>query len=473
MLLLSQTIAQKQTVARCCDQALATGVLLGMSIAQARALFDQNQVRVEPFDPAREKSVLLALGAWAHRFSPIVALDEPDGLLIDIGGCEGVFGGEERLIDVLLQGLQKLGFTARIGIAPTFLVAKAFARVSRRVVARVSDGELRDALAPLSPLALGVELKVVDQLRRVEIRTIGQLASLPRSTIPSRFGMDVLQRLDRALGAAPETVTPLRSSEPTRVERVFQGPTTRLDAIELAAQGLVQELSTMLRARESGARKVVLTLDRSDLAPTQVELTLSRASRDARHWWRLLRPRLDRVHLGYGVERLEMAAHGVAIIRHVQRSHWLDSEQAQSDVLDEAGGALIDTLKNRLGEQHVVCPVPRESHVPERAWAAALSPPQKHSAAWDDIDRPGVLFDPPVPAMVVALMPDGPPASVAWEGRARRIVASVGPERIGAEWWLSERGTRDYFRVQDESGVWCWVYHSSASGKWFVHGVWA
>ena len=89
-----------------------------------------------------------------------------------------------------------------------------------------------------------------------------------------------------------------------------------------------------------------------------------------------------------------------------------------------------------------------------------------------DIDRPGVLFDPPVPAMVVALMPDGPPASVAWEGRARRIVTSVGPERIGAEWWLSERGTRDYFRVQDDSGVWCWVYHSSASGKWFVHGVW-
>ncbi len=34
VLLLSQTIAQKQTVARCCDQALATGVLLGMSIAQ-------------------------------------------------------------------------------------------------------------------------------------------------------------------------------------------------------------------------------------------------------------------------------------------------------------------------------------------------------------------------------------------------------------------------------------------------------
>jgi protein ImuB len=82
-------------------------------------------------------------------------------------------------------------------------------------------------------------------------------------------------------------------------------------------------------------------------------------------------------------------------------------------------------------------------------------------------------------------MPDHPPSVVRWRGTERHIVAGFGPERIAAEWW---RGTlaparavdgsqgndaRDYYRVQDSTGLWTWVFRQTATSRWYIHGYWA
>ena len=41
-------------------------------------------------------------------------------------------------------------------------------------------------------------------------------------------------------------------------------------------------------------------------------------------------------------------------------------------------------------------------------------------------------------------------------------------------WWTDEESAaRDYFRVQDAGGRWLWLFRSSNSGDWFVHGEWS
>jgi hypothetical protein len=36
----------------------------------------------------------------------------------------------------------------------------------------------------------------------------------------------------------------------------------------------------------------------------------------------------------------------------------------------------------------------------------------------------------------------------------------------------SDLAARDYYRVQDEAGLWLWVFRRLDTGRWFVHGLW-
>ena len=97
----------RQVVRRRCERAAAAGVRSGMSVAHARALLAKGAVRVELYAPHREAAALCAMAGWARRFSPIVATDPPDGLLLDITGCQRLFGGERRLVDTVAEADRK------------------------------------------------------------------------------------------------------------------------------------------------------------------------------------------------------------------------------------------------------------------------------------------------------------------------------------------------------------------------------
>jgi hypothetical protein len=86
----------------------------------------------------------------------------------------------------------------------------------------------------------------------------------------------------------------VRPVAPPVVERVFAGPATQLEAVVLAVRGLLEDV---LEHRECGARRLELHLDRPDAGPLSVTITLSRPSRDARHLWSLLGPKIESVNL--------------------------------------------------------------------------------------------------------------------------------------------------------------------------------
>ncbi|MCB0340520.1 MAG: hypothetical protein KDD53_12990, partial [Bdellovibrionales bacterium] len=92
-------------------------------------------------------------------------------------------------------------------------------------------------------------------------------------------------------------------------------------------------------------------------------------------------------------------------------------------------------------------------------------------------DRPTFLLSYPEPIEAISLLPDRPPSKIFWRKKSYTITQAQGPERISAEWWkmkeLIDEGFRDYFKVCDESGRWVWIFRSSKSMRWYLHGVWA
>lgn len=472
---------QKRIVMRCCDRAAGAGVRPGLSVSEAQALL-REEAHIEEWDPEREKSALRAVAMWAHRFSPLVSAEDPNSLLIDSTGTAHLFGGEHQMAEAVLRAAQRIGLQARIGAAATFGCARAVVRGGASRVVVVPDGEERSALRDIPLEALGLDETCRKTLEELGVERIGQLMELPRAALPSRFGDQPLRRLGEALGESMETIEPMRPVAPPGVERLFDGPTTRWEAIEAATLELLERLCLLLHERESGLRLAEVTLSRIDAPPVQIPISLSAPSRNTKHLWSLLRPRLERANMGDGVERIALCAKRCARLRHEQSSAWREEDRGAGRDVDRAFGELVDTLVNRLGPDRTLLIASVSSHAPERTFAlhpatagaraTRLADGPEHSCGADG-DRPFVLLDHPECASVMGLTPDGPALSLRWREEDRRIVASVGPERIGAEWWRGRSVTRDYFKVQDDTGRWLWLCRVLETGAWFVHGVWA
>ena len=94
------------------DRARALGLHPGMPLAKAQALVPG--LDVHPFTPDKDADDLHALALWAlRRYSPIVACDAPDGLILDITGCAHLLDGEDHLLRDLLDHLRDDGVRAR------------------------------------------------------------------------------------------------------------------------------------------------------------------------------------------------------------------------------------------------------------------------------------------------------------------------------------------------------------------------
>lgn len=479
-MLLVRSERNRQVVAQMCHHCQRCGVRLGMSVAHARALLSGDVV-VQPHEPAKDEAALHALARWGLRFTPIVQADPPDGLLLDIAGCEHLYGGTRAMLHHVIEQVSRLGLQVRSAIGPTLGCAWALARFGQSSAMVESLDEVPDALAPLPVQSLRIEREIEEALRAVAIETVEQLMQLPRASLVERFGSSLLLRLDQALGEAFEPVQPVRPQEPMRVERVFDGPVKQLEAILHTGRELIEELCQHLAGHEAGVRQLRLDLQRIDAADQHETLTLSRPSRDARHLWLLLRPRLERVHMGFGIERMVLHATAVGQLAHQQDTCGDWRHDVNKRTMAREIGELTDRLCGRFGSNRVLMLEARATHVPERAFAhRAIDQPQHQQASRHAIihaDRPTLLDDRPQPVQVIMLSPDGPVMAMHWANQSVRIITTIGPERITPRWWLTgmddrRPAPRDYFKVQDAHGRWWWLYRHAGTSRWFVHGRW-
>jgi protein ImuB len=64
-----------------------------------------------------------------------------------------------------------------------------------------------------------------------------------------------------------------------------------------------------------------------------------------------------------------------------------------------------------------------------------------------------------------------------WRRALHEVVCAEGPERIEGAWWSEEGGpARDYFRVEDKTGLRFWLfraglYRDMSPPRWFLHGM--
>ncbi len=114
------------------------GLMRGMRLADARAQVPD--LFSELHAPDEDMSSLLGLCRWMERYSPWVAPDAPDGILLDVTGVPHLFGGEARMLADIRSRLAQYGFTARCGQGATIGAAWALARYAGTSSPRANGG---------------------------------------------------------------------------------------------------------------------------------------------------------------------------------------------------------------------------------------------------------------------------------------------------------------------------------------------
>ncbi|MGN7295317.1 Y-family DNA polymerase [Rhizobium sp. SAFR-030] len=466
-------------------EAEAIGLKCGQGLAEARAMCP-NVIVVEE-DQAADRRFLEALADWCDRFTPLVALEGRDGLFLDITGCAHLFGGEAELLEEIRARLTQMGLEVRGVISGSPGLSSAVARFDG---SRIIDDEARESvLAPLPVAALRIEESVVQSLRKVGLKQVGDLLEAPRAPLARRFGPHLLLRLDQATGADEEAISPRRAVAALSAERKLAEPIQAEEDILGLAEQVAEALKPSLEARGAGGRVFELVLFRVDGKVFRIGAGASRPLRDAGRIARLFAERLKALHddleAGFGFEILRL---------NVLRDEPFETLQGDFTGDDRKHLSLsdfVDQVSARLGPDCLQTYQLRESHIPERAVLAmpALDHvterrrmPEAAPLAMPAVqERPLRLFSHPEPLETFAVeVPEGPPIRFRWRRLTHKVLRAEGPERLAAEWWLDGETapTRDYFRLESESGQRFWVYRQGlydqlASPRWFMHGIFA
>ena len=467
-------IGRRRAVAAMNPAALEAGLNLGQAIAHATAM--TRGLVLHDLDAEGDAAALQRLALWAQKlYSPVVAPDGADGLVIDASGCAHLFGGEEKMLIDLRGRLTKAGYAAQLAIADSWGGAHALARYSRRQIFVVPPGRTGQALKDLPVAALRLPQDLVQTLSRLGFDTIGELEATKKGPLAHRLGLEPVRRLDQAYGRTAEPIEPVLAPETKRVSRVFAEPIGAPETMARYLGLLTGELCAILEEAGLGARRLDAYFMRVDNRIETARIGLAQPSRDGPRLAKLLCEKLETVDPGFGIEKMLLAAPGAEALA------WRQGEAlgASRPAADIAG--LVDTLTVRLGPEAVYRMVEAPSDLPERSVrkVPALAPADASAATpWP---RPERLFRTPQPIETLAALPDHPPVAFTWQGVRRRVARADGPERVFGEWWRSDAEltrSRDYFQVEDESGERFWIFRDgdgedAASGtqRWFLHGV--
>lgn len=494
------------------DQAAAsTGLRVGQNVADAKAL--EPLLTLQEINRPLLEAGFADFADWHSNASPLVAVHKdmaPYGdLVLDITGVAHLFGGEAAMLRHLLGRLRALGYAVSGAIAPTIGAAWAVSHFARSQIVEASN--LADRLDILPVAALRLEERQIAVLTQMGLKTIGQVRQRPRKPLQARFGQSFLIRMDQAYGAIAERMTPRLPPAEQHVERRFAEPISLMDDVLACAQDLATALSGLLEAKGSGAQAFHLFLYRVDHKVMVLSVNSARLTRDPAHIAKLFVHRADRLvgeyDAGFGIDLVRLAASSLDRLDAGQLGAFADEDGTAE--LDQ----LNDRMASRLGPMAVLRSQLVPSHLPERAVRLVPSQamPDAVMTPQPRLSRPMRLLPAPERVLINAEVPHGLPASMIWRGDRYRLVRAAGPERLGAEWWRSgarlrlveppepkkpepgekpvppphipdlplhdpDQLTRDYYRVEDDTGRRFWVFRHGLYGGpnmpvWYLHGL--
>jgi len=250
---LAPELGRAQYIGETSPAAEVHGVRAGMRLGEAMARCPK--LALVPPDPAGVAEAWEGVLAALESIGAAVEPGAPGAVCFDASGLLRLHGGIEGVLRAVRRALHR---PARLAAAPSRFAALA-AAARTRARKQITVHFAAPFLAPLPIDLLGLDERVaalVEPLERLGVRTLGELATLPRAKVSDRFGIPGITawELARGDGDAPPTRRPMqRLRERLDLPESSSGP-----ALERALALLVDRLLARRERRGRTIRAAVL-----------------------------------------------------------------------------------------------------------------------------------------------------------------------------------------------------------------------
>jgi protein ImuB len=233
-------------------------------LRRREAQFRCPELVVVAADPARDavwfEPVVQALDAVV----PGIEVLRPGLFVFSAAGALRFHGGVEQVVTRVVDAVAAAGTECQVGLADELPTAVLGARGS----ALLEPGGDADYLAGLPVDALVVEstlgdpevlAELVDLLRRLGVRTLGDFAALPPRDVATRFGEAgaVAHRIARAVPWRPPSVSAVPTG--SSVEHRCEPPLERVDEAAFLGRRLAGELHSVLASAGVACLRLSIT----------------------------------------------------------------------------------------------------------------------------------------------------------------------------------------------------------------------
>ena len=340
-----------------------------MPLVEAQSL--ARELGIAPYEPEADRAALVKCAEACERFSPRVALEdgaEPESVLLDISNLEHLWGSEAELVEQVKKFFSSREYVTKVAVAETVGAAWAAAHFGFGISdCGLKDpnpqSEIRNPKFNLPVQSLRISEETATVLRELGVETVGQLMALPRDELASRFGEELLLRLDQLTGRGREVIEPRRALPALEASYEFEEPTGDRIAIMHVLEKLVEELSRKLASRDQGAVMLLCLLRSTEGSPLSLRVGLLQPSANPRQLLELIELHLEATRLVSEVNQVELRA---AIVGRLgERQGELFADRWPTDPHQLA--ILVNRLSSRLGYDRVLRAEPCASPVPERA----------------------------------------------------------------------------------------------------------
>jgi DNA polymerase IV (DinB-like DNA polymerase) len=264
-------------VSSCSYEARRFGTRSAIPLSRALALCPGLVLR--PVDIPYYKQVSEKVMEVVAGFADVLEQASIDEAFLDCTVKMGDANPEEYASRIKGAIREKCGLTASVGIAPNKSAAKvACDFIKPDGVTVVYPDKLQDFLAPLEVGRIsGIGPKTQEELERIGVETIGQLAASDVQKLSSRFGRNGVWMWQVATGAESEPVAPREDYVSISTEHRLELYAKTQDEVVAHLNDLVDELCDRVKRRGYTFRTVGVKLVRSDFAIESREMSFASA----------------------------------------------------------------------------------------------------------------------------------------------------------------------------------------------------
>ncbi|HUN62055.1 MAG TPA: DNA polymerase Y family protein [Candidatus Sulfotelmatobacter sp.] len=504
------------------------GVELGMTKLQAESC---GPLEWRWRSLAQEASAQAALLDCAWTISPLIeqprkgsAIDFCDSVVLDLAGCEKLFGSPEQIAHHLQRIAAAAGLEANVAFAGNPEAALSAARGFPGITL-IPPGEEAAILGALPLSSLGLPAEMLETLHRWGIRTYSEFAALPEIAVIERFGQEGKRWHQLSHGGDPKPLLPKQFPDRFEESMDLEFSVDLLEPLLFVLNRLLDQLCLRLRMHllATTELKITLTLDpkilcdQSPLPGSDESVSQAPEAQDAGfvrtggaaccaptnglHIRNLRLPvPVNESKFLLKLLQLDLQAHppGAPVTAiHIQAIPTRPRTRQMGLFLPlapepEALEITLARIQGVVGEGRAGAPVLLDSHRPNAfrqqrfvlPEASLTCPPAEHppQAALR-------LYRPPLPA-TVQLQHDQP-HTIYFNHARQPILAFAGPSRSTGEWWSETPWARDEWDVllplprpqyqsnhpfhdnshkPQETALYR-IYRDLLSNHWFVEGI--